>query len=78
MPFGTRGKKPGELDVHVTVRISRRVPFTLDDEPLYLQVGKVVSDDLVIGSPLADTVKEIVVHQPKDGEEGSSRRARPT
>ena len=64
------GKKPGELDVHVTVRISRRVPFTLDDEPLYLQVGKVVSDDLVIGSPLADTVKEIVVHQPKDGEEG--------
>lgn len=61
------GKKPDELSVHVTVRISRRVPFTIAERSLFLKGEGSVADELIIGSPLAEKVMETVVRRP-DGE----------
>lgn len=65
-----KGAQPGEMTVHVKVRISRRVPFTIGEEPLYLNACKVVSDHFVIGSPLAESVETTVVRRPEIEEDG--------
>lgn len=47
---------PDVLNLHVKVKVTRRLPFTIGNKAVFLDEAKVVDDRLSISSPLADRV----------------------